>query len=325
MIKNFKEFIFEKVEISDNFLKTTQNIKHPIADFISYWYSKNNTDTFYDNIELDELPLLLATKGNKFEKIKIGKFLRKILPANFKAHQIEEFINLIKRNFVEIGDFEILKGEDIKKAYHPHNFTNVKIGSLWTSCLSLSQRQNNLQLYCDNSNISVIVLYDQFKKIIGRALLWKAIHNNKNVILMDEVYSIDYKDNLIYSNFLNFAKENNFLRIDLINEIVIDVNKKVYKDEFIVNLENVKFNMYPFVDFFKYIDLSKKCLSNKNGEYSLQATKSGILEFGILACKTCHGKSVLLCPACEGTGVDSSGNKCQTCGGDYTFIKCPDC
>lgn len=324
MIKSFKEFIFEKVIISDNFLKTVADINHPVADYIYHWYSKNNKDDFYDSVELDELPLLLAAKGSKFEKIKIGKFLRKILPVNFKPHVIEEFINLIRKKSLEIGDFEILKGNDIKKAYLPSNFSNIKIGSLWTSCLSQEHRQENLQLYCDNSNISVIVLYDNMQHIIGRALLWSAIYEGKAVKLMDDVYSIDYKDNIISKKFLHFANEHEMLHVNLAKNTVFNGLGFEYPNEFIVKLENVTYDKYPFVDFMQYIDLSNKYLSNKTGEYSLQKAGKD-KDFGNLACKTCHGKKTILCPSCQGTGVDKDNDKCKTCHGNYTFIDCPDC
>ncbi len=324
MLKSFKEFIFEKVVISDNFLKTIADINHPIANYIYHWYSKNNKDDFYDSVELDELPLLLAAKGTKFEKIKIGKFLRKILPVNFKPHDIEEFINLIRKKSLEIGDFEILKGQDIKKAYLPSNFSTIKVGTLWTSCLSKENRQENLQLYCDNSNISVIVLYDNASKIIGRALLWKAIYEGKSVMLMDDVYSIDFKDTSISKKFLYFANENEFLHVNLAKNSAFDGLGFESPNEFIVTLQKADYEKYPFVDFMQYISVSEKYLSNKNGEYSLQKAGKD-KDFGNLACKTCHGKKTILCPDCEGTGKDKDGHACKRCGGDYTFIDCPDC
>lgn len=324
MLKKFKDYVFEKVTISDNFLKTISDINHPIADYISFWYSKNNKDDFYDSVDLDELPMLLASKGTKSEKVKIGKFLRKILPPNFKPHDIEEFINLLRKKSLEIGDFEILKGQNIKKAYFPLNFSNIKIGSLWSSCLSKEHRQENLEMYCDNSNISVIVLYDKFSKIIGRALLWDAIYDHKKVKLMDEIYSIDYKDRKISKKFLDFAAENEYLHVNLDKDTVFDALGFNYPNEFKVVLEKADYSKYPFVDFMQYINLTEKYLSNKTGEYSLQSSGKD-KDFGHLACKTCHGKETILCPDCQGTGVDKDGDKCKGCGGDYTFIDCPDC
>lgn len=322
MIKNFTQFgmLYEKIIFHEKLLSNIESINHPIANFLKQ-YALNNEDDYFEWVELsNNLNLLNTEKHGKYQQIKIGRFLKKVLPPDIKDHQIEEFIKLLKKNQIQSSNFEIWKGKKIKDAYLPSNFIPFKYGTLWSSCMSHEHCQPFLDLYEDNSNISVLVLLDINNKILGRAIVWNAVyHDGVEYKIMDYVYYSNYE---FENSFIEYAKMNNWLYVNSEYGVVTDGVSR-FNNEFTVKLEHTNYENYPFIDYMKYLDLKNSQLSNKKGDYLLQHSDGKLAE-----CKTCQDHKKIMCPTCEGisTITDEHGETitCPTCEG-HSFIDCPDC
>lgn len=200
------------------------------------WYQTNNTLSF---------PGWKTQRTN----INIGRFLTRIFritkkPISDKLK--EEFVNLYKSMWKisnESTQFELVKGENIKKWYLEDNYQFDK-GQLSNSCMRYHKCQKYFDIYTKNPEVcSLLILHgDDITKIIGRALIWNAIDTDGSECLyMDRIYTnFDSDTNL----FINWANKNNI--------------KYSYKMEDLkVNIKEVNFNYYPYMDTFCFLNKEK--------------------------------------------------------------------
>jgi hypothetical protein len=188
-------------------------------------------------------------------EMKIGKFVRKVAP-HLTDKDVEDFVNQYKSLYKTRNNpkFEFIQGKNIKKWYNQDNYLYPSeedkdgLGPLGKSCMRYGY--DYFDIYIKNPQVcSLMILKSDVdtEKIIGRALVWKL---SNGTIYMDRIYThFDSDVNL----FRNYAKQNGW--------VTHYDNIKLKHDEmeyYQVDLENVDFFYYPYVDTFYVLDLDNK-------------------------------------------------------------------
>lgn len=196
-------------------------------------------------------------------EMKIGKFIKKVIPR-ISDSELEKIVNNYKTIFNSRTNrhFEIINGEDIKKWYYidsyKYNRENIRgLGTLGKSCMRRVD-DDYFDIYSKNPEVCSLVLLKETNdndKIIGRALLWKVIDtiDSSNKFYMDRIYT--HFDSDIFT-FRNFAKSNGWLtHYD---------KMKNNSNSLLVQLSNIEFRKYPYMDTFCYLNIDKKIISCSN-------------------------------------------------------------
>jgi hypothetical protein len=227
------------------------------------YHLQNNVDpskfiVAYRHIRSDAsepIELIITTVGAN--KLKIGRYINRLLDLSldkeqrkkYTAADIEKFVNLfiskMEFNKNSLDNFQIVKGEEIKKWYNGDKYFS-KTGQLGQSCMQYDKCQNFFDIYIKNPDTcQLLILKDSTSdRILGRALLWKTDKGN----CIDRVYTT--KDSLI-PLFDKWAKINNY--------------KNAYKGEEVYNVqvEPTDYVKYPYMDTFKFYIMDKGILTNK--------------------------------------------------------------
>lgn len=249
---------------------------------------------------------------------KIGRTFKTLLhSAGYEANakEIEELVNNYKKVVSDKSiNMDLVSGENIRKYYLDKNGTSLKKGTLAGSCMRYAYCQEYLDLYTQNSNVQCLILRspNESDKIMARALVWK-LNNGK--YFMDRVYyTHDYEVGL----FTDYAKEKGWIYKEAQGSLPtgLKLGDSDYLETLIVDLENVDFSYYPYLDTLKWMDMGKKTISNvSNGTFPLESTEG---ELGV-GCDFCGGSGEVDCPECNGSDED-----CYFCHGDNQ-VPCPDC
>lgn len=197
------------------------------------------------------------TSSKRFH-CKPGGFVSKIF-KNIDAKEVEIFSNLYKTfTAVKEFDFRIVKGDEIKKYYLEENY-HKQNGSLGASCMKHQNCQDFFSIYCDNSNVSMLIMLSSNEKLMGRALLWESESNK----IMDRIYTIsDYE---YVGHFTKWASDNGYMhRVyqNWANSIQFVDGKDEIEKEFSIQLTNWEYKKYPYLDTFKWLDVSTGKLYN---------------------------------------------------------------
>lgn len=215
----------------------------------------------------------IILNNNLRTEIKIGRLIKKIFEqesftTRLKSYRedyneqrtLDELVELLtiaykcqtKRLFDENFDSKLvlLSGEDIRKYYRNENYIVGK-GSLHDSCMRHSKCSDYMDIYVNNPDVCQMLVFMEDNKISMRALVWK-LSNGQTY--MDRIYSASYSDAKI---FIDYAKKNNWWYFDSV--FSSSENSKLKDLE--VNLENAKFDHYPYMDTFMHISIPNKKLS----------------------------------------------------------------
>ena len=263
------EFTFIDVVPEDKvtFLQTEKLEKLHKANENPQW--NNSINTFIDCNRGTEG---IIFNNNLRTEIKIGRLLKKIfeqeefsgrIKSYFRDYgenkSVDELIELLinaykcqtKRIFDENFDSKLvlLSGEDIRKYYNQENYLVGK-GSLHDSCMRHSKCSGFLDIYTKNPEVCQMLVFKEEDKISMRALVWK-LSNGETY--MDRVYAATYSDAKIFNDY---AKKNNWWYFD--SALLPSDNSKV--KDLVVNLQNVNFDYYPYMDTFVYLDMLDKKL-----------------------------------------------------------------
>lgn len=226
------------------------------------------------------------------QTIKIGRFVKKFLSENafdefnIKDSDIEKFVNFYKSYFnYDPTKLKIVEGDEIKKYYLEENYfepSGLKYGSLWNSCMRQKERNKFMNLYALN-DVKMLVLFSDDEKVRARALLWNSVKEFKtdNVYkFMDRIYSVYDHD---IDVFKKWAKENGYLskwEQNAKTELYVDVDNNPERKHLYVLLANHNMSWYPYLDTFKFYNVSKGRFSNSqnwNYDYTL-VQSSGLVE-----------------------------------------------
>ena len=212
-------------------------------------------------------------KNNDFWKkgrtdIGIGRWLRRVIFDLYKSsiedRKIEEFVNLYKSTFDgDESNFEVVKGEDIKKWYFENSYDLIR-GQLGNSCMRYYKCQEYFDIYTKNPEVcSLLILKSEQDKICGRALLWNLKDGTK---YQDRIYTIHDSDRELFNEW---ADKNGYSTYqNLIKTIEVQLGDNEY-------------SKYPYMDTFVTYNYKSKVLSSDEslwpdkGYYLLQDTNGG--------------------------------------------------
>lgn len=226
------------------------------------YYLQNTEDltkftTVYSHV--DDIGLPFEYIDNGVNKIKIGRYINKLLDLYFSSNpderkkytnsDIEAFTNKFisameyKRNALD--HFKIVKGEDIKYWYLVDNYVG-RTGQLGQSCMRHSICQDFFKIYIDNPDVCQLVIFtDTRDKLLGRALLWTLEDGN---LYMDRIYTTrDSSTELFrkWGNLNGYRKQ-----YPNSNELKVKIPAKSYE-------------LYPYMDTFKYYKPEEGLLANR--------------------------------------------------------------
>lgn len=211
--------------------------------------------------------------------IKIGRLVRAILNAakiKFVDKDIEDFTNTYKATYDFTKDalkqFDIVKGDEISYWYAESSYVGGG-GSLNNSCMAHVETLEYFDIYTQNPQVSLVILYgdtgvingDKYSddKIKGRAILWEAKLDGIPVKFMDRIYTTHDAD---VELFKQFAEKNGwwFKRKQSMepNESLTD-GSLVKRGTIEVKLNDVDFEYYPYCDTICYIGTGTGMASNK--------------------------------------------------------------
>lgn len=233
---NFFEFILEKNDevtfpffYSSAFKEKLDKIDSPISDglldmkYVPFKYSmitigSNSNDSIsivpsnrlvsqYPNFRPDLMQHFRPRIGdvmwsNGSIEMKIGRFIKKVFENEFSDSEIEKFVNKWK-SLDSDNKFDILSGYEILNGYDSNKYhASDNVNPLSNSCMNDSFDLIEFYEYCPS--VRLLVLLDDDKRILGRALVWK---DYKDRFIMDRVYYIYDKD---YYKFTSYAVKNDW-------------------------------------------------------------------------------------------------------------------
>lgn len=207
----------------------------------------------YNEISMSDKKGMVLMKNkntNKFVEIKFGRLLKTLSNESdrfvISDKEIESHYNsyLLYQNGNYLKVIKDIKGDDILKFYKRES-QNIKSGSkIYNSCMN-DKPEEFFELYTKNPKSVNMIAVDVLGKVYGRALVWTTNTGEK---LMDKRYtSEDWVDKI----FDNIRAENGYLNFD------------DYESDIIVDLEFVEFEKYPYLDTFRFLDVSNKRVYNK--------------------------------------------------------------
>lgn len=256
------------IDIEDDLISfvSDRKLKQEIA-LMSEW----ERNMLKSEVEFEKNMKEWISKGElKTTKIKIGRFINRIT-NQFTDSQIEKFVNNFKA-FLKLKkdcpNFQIISGEEIKKYYHEDSYQYDK-GQLSLSCMRHDSCQDYFRIYTENPEICQLIILKGINtdKIIGRALLWTLTNGEK---YLDRVYTSFDFDMILFEEY---AKT---LGCNLSYDKIYKGKSKKFV-ELTIKPRNIDFDLYPFMDTFRYFYPSKKIfnseiLDSNNHYYDMDIT-----------------------------------------------------
>lgn len=212
--------------------------------------NKSYHDNVYNN-EVNGRTYLSIYTGNK-NAIKIGKFIKKVLPTTTDA-QIEEFVNELKAVQDNLKEkIEMVSGDDIAKWYKSENC--YPGGSLGNSCM---KDKDYFDIYTQNPETVNLLIMKSGDKIVARALVWKIKTVSPQLgftYYMDRVYSV--RDHQV-KVMMAFAEKQGWAYRNLggVSERGVIYQGKKHDDvKMSVQIKKLKYEKYPYMDTFSRYD-----------------------------------------------------------------------
>lgn len=197
-------------------------------------------------------------------EIKIGRLIYRLLGDKILPVDLENFVNEYKSIITAKKlnrNFKIIEGNELKKWYLENNYVEGG-GNLKDSCMRYKFSQAFLELYTHNpEKIKLLILLDEdYQKILGRALLWK-LDRPEDRYFMDRVY---FSEDFILNMFINHAIKNKwYYKLESADGIFqVVYNNKVSKITMVVKLKKEDYQFYPFVDNICFYDPNSATLTN---------------------------------------------------------------
>lgn len=252
IIKTINMAIVPDSNYYDCILFYLQNTDDPTKFTTIFQYSNKPNDIPYEYI----LP------ENKMGKIKIGRYVNRLLDLEFKGDERKEytasdvekftnkFVSVVEYKLKALDHFRIISGGEIKHWYLHDNYSG-KTGQLGQSCMRYDMCQEFFDIYSDNPQVCQLLIFtDLNNKLLGRALLWKLEDGSK---FMDRIYTT--RDSNI-DLFVKWGKENGYTKH----------YERGSNNNLSVKVEPKDYTRYPFMDTFKYYKPEDGILSNKELE-----------------------------------------------------------
>ena len=224
------------------------NIKDPLN--LQTNPNKKYHDTIYNN-EINGRTYLSIYTGNK-NAIKIGKFIKKVLPSTTNE-KIEDFVNELKAVQDNLKEkIEMVSGDEIAKWYKSENC--YPGGSLGNSCML---NRDFFDIYTQNPESVNLLIMKSGDKIVARALVWKIKETKPQLgftYYMDRVYSV--RDHQVKVMMAFAEKQGWACRTQGgVYERGIIYQGKAYQDvKMSVQIKKLKYEKYPYMDTFSRYD-----------------------------------------------------------------------
>lgn len=203
----------------------------------------------------------IAWKANLRIKANPGSAIQKVF-KDLNNKDIEIFVNHFKA-LQSKKDYEmkIVSGLDIRKYYFQNSYKQQS-GSLGNSCMKYDGCASFFSLYEENDDtIKMLIMSDSTDKIYGRALLW----NTDDVKVMDRIYTINDEEYSIH--FKKWAEQNGYIfkthqKYD--HTLQFDDQGKTSEKRIAIKLTKSKFELFPYLDTFKFFNRNDGILYNYN-------------------------------------------------------------
>ena len=202
--------------------------------------------------------------------IKIGRFVRALLTSAklpFTDTELEQFTNLYKATYDFAADalkqFDIVKGSKIAYWYDEDYYVSGG-GTLNNSCMASVDTSSYFDIYTDNPQVSMVILYGDEgsvvdgkytdKKIKGRAILWDCKIDGSPAKFMDRIYTTFDND---VELFKQYAEKNGWFykkRQSMEPGEEITNGSSSRKATIEVKLDDADFEYYPYCDTICYIN-----------------------------------------------------------------------
>jgi len=193
----------------------------------------------------------------------------------------EEFVNLYKSEFIVVSnEFKLVKGDEIPYYYDIYNYAYGDKGQLGSSCMRYRDCQKYFGIYQKNPEVCQLLAYvNQDNKVLGRALVWKLekkVDGCPAEYFMDRVYCANDSDMI---KFKNYAKEKGWVIKDknssgIVESLFFNYNDTVILSHINVQLDNFRFENYPFVDTVAFLHLGNGKLHNIKGKNTIELTST---------------------------------------------------
>ena len=308
------------------------NIKN-IYDFTSLVLIQWIEDGKKYQTTIIKISLNTGPEAVRSSEVSLGRFVRALLTKSgikFTDSEIEQFVYKYRseiekeKNALELR-FKVVEGDEIKKYYH-RSMYYAESGNLGNSCMRYDRCQSYLSIYTQNSQCKLLVFMSESNpdKIIGRAILWEMEPYELSTKVMDRIYTIKTADEQLFKewaikNKYWFKSNQDFSEFTSFEFHKEDGTVEKRQGEFSVKLDNKgEYHSYPYMDSFKYYDVSKGALYNSSNfgyDYELVDT-----EGGNGSCSECGGRGRVECSRCDGDGTD----ECDECNGRGS-VSCEDC
>jgi hypothetical protein len=240
-------------------------------------------------------------------KATAGKVIKAIAGELFTDKEIMEWVTNYKKEGVkgkdiENSEFNILKGEDIKWAYHEENYDKVVDGStLHNSCMRYEECQGYFDIYCKNPEQVELLVITRNGAVRGRCLLWYPKGKDDSCKLFDRIYTITDSEAIHMKAYLEVE-----------GYIDIYTNDDGEDIDIILDYGQRQIDKYPYMDTFKY--LSGKTISNREGKdcIALETTEGS------------YNNTTTECPVC-GEDFDEDDGQSVEEGSFNGEIVCTNC
>ena len=224
-------------------------------------------------------------KGAKSRNVAdLGRLVNKVFPGKYTDSEREQFVNQFKAALLDKSEnapkFELVSGKEIIKWYDVKTYIS-ETGTLGDSCMRYSRCSTYFDIYTQNQEVCQLLIFKEGNRILGRALIWKLDKPVEGAeYFMDRVYSID---DSVKTLFDDWANEKGYLRKHSYNQSYMKrflLGDKELFETIGVKLEKWKFDMYPYMDTFKKLDVKGGILINddddrQTGYYILEDTNGG--------------------------------------------------
>lgn len=248
------------------------------------WEDKESRISIINTIH--KHPVLSDLFKKSRNPVRIGKFVNKVLgTTKYNSTQVEEFVNKLRASKEQSGEkFLIVEGDDIAFWYKTENYAEIK-GQLGNSCMR-EKPSSFFEIYVKNPEVCRMLVLLEDDKLIGRALIWKlsyAKSYGKNlegiVYFMDRQYTTKDSD---VDKFRSYAVENGWAYKSNNNHHSLEpitYNDETFNCSMSVDIKDLSYDRYPYMDTFRRFDPSNKSLhndeedsSNYEGDYILDHT-----------------------------------------------------
>jgi hypothetical protein len=202
--------------------------------------------------------------SKKRQEARAGKVIGKLFPS-IEEKVRTEFVNNLKACALsDRVSVDIYSGEDIKKYYsskyyHSRAVEGTRLGS---SCMRYSDKSSLLDILSDNPQSVELVVAKQHDLVVARALLWNAcLVEGNSVKVLDRVYAADGTDHTILTEWMKDKCD--YIRKD---DLTFKKPNASYGSEDLnltVPVDRWRYNKYPYLDTFCFIDKTKSCLTNR--------------------------------------------------------------